>query len=111
NHTSENYKESEVEDVSFTVPNRYITGSIGPNGSGTSTIIRMILDAVRPDEGDIRILNEPNHKSPLREKIGFVYDPLHIYEDFNLKKAKAFISEVYPSWDDELYQKYVDRFE
>lgn len=111
NHISKKYKEFQVEDVSFTVPKGYITGFIGPNGSGKSTIIRMILDAVRPDEGDIRIFNEPNHKAHLREKIGFVYDTLHIYEDFNLKKAKAFISEVYPSWDDDLYQKYVDRFE
>lgn len=110
-HVSKKYKEFQIEDISFTVPKGFITGFIGPNGSGKSTIIRMILDTVRPDEGEIKIFNEPNNEVKLREKIGFVYDTLHLYEDYNLKKARSFVCEVYPNWDDDLYRKYLDRFE
>lgn len=100
-----------LQNVSKKYKKGYITGFIGPNGSGKSTIIRMILNAVRPDEGEIRIFNKPNTNVKLREKIGFVFDTLHIYEEYNLKKARSFFSEVYPTWDDELYRKYLERFQ
>ena len=43
-----------VDDVSFTVRPGQVFGLIGPNGAGKSTTIRMIMDIIQPDSGEIR---------------------------------------------------------
>lgn len=42
-------------DLSFQLPAGQSLGVIGPNGSGKTTLLRMLVDLVRPDEGDVRI--------------------------------------------------------
>lgn len=44
-----------VDDVSLAVPEGAIYGFIGPNGSGKTTTMRMILSIIYPDRGDIRV--------------------------------------------------------
>ena len=46
-----------VNRLSLTVPEGSIYGFIGPNGSGKTTTIRMIMDILRPDSGDIRVFD------------------------------------------------------
>ncbi len=45
-----------VDDLSFTVPQGSITGFIGPNGSGKTTTIRMLMHLAKPDAGRARVL-------------------------------------------------------
>ncbi len=47
-----------VDDLSFSVESGEIFGLIGPNGAGKTTTIRMIMDIIRPDKGNIAILGE-----------------------------------------------------
>ena len=47
-----------VRDISFDISKGEVFGLIGPNGAGKTTIIRMLLDIIRPDSGEIRILND-----------------------------------------------------
>ncbi|WP_061569845.1 ABC transporter ATP-binding protein [Caldibacillus debilis] len=108
---SKRWKGFKIENLNFTVPQGYITGFIGPNGSGKSTVIRMIMGVTKPDEGEIRIFGKPNDDIRQKRKIGFVYDTLFLYEEFNIKKAKALIAPLYPDWDEGLYQKYLHEFE
>ena len=64
-----------VSDLSFTVPLGSITGFLGPNGSGKTTTLRMLLGLVRPTGGDSRILGVPFHTidEPARA-VGVVLD-------------------------------------
>ncbi|MBM4523960.1 ABC transporter ATP-binding protein [Prescottella equi] len=64
-----------VTDLSFTVPLGSITGFLGPNGSGKTTTLRMLLGLVRPTGGDSRILGVPFHtiEEPARA-VGVVLD-------------------------------------
>ncbi|REJ17869.1 MAG: sodium ABC transporter ATP-binding protein [Caldibacillus debilis] len=110
-NVTKQWKGFRIENLNFTVPQGYITGFIGPNGSGKSTVIRMIMGVMKPDKGEIRIFGRPNDDVKLKQKIGFVYDTLFLYEEFNIKKAKAMIAPLYPDWDEELYQKYLHKFE
>ncbi|PTR30199.1 ABC-2 type transport system ATP-binding protein [Rhodococcus sp. OK519] len=48
-----------VSDLSFTVPHGSITGFLGPNGSGKTTTLRMLLGLIRPTGGDSTILGVP----------------------------------------------------
>ena len=48
-----------VENLSLTVPAGSIYGFIGPNGSGKTTTLRMIMHILLPDEGQIELLGSP----------------------------------------------------
>jgi ABC-2 type transport system ATP-binding protein len=47
-----------VDKVSFSVEQGQILGLIGPNGAGKTTAIRMIMDIIKPDAGEVRILGQ-----------------------------------------------------
>ena len=47
-----------VRDLSFSVSQNEIFGLIGPNGAGKTTTIRMIMDIIKPDSGEIAVLGE-----------------------------------------------------
>src|SRR5436190_23259889 len=53
-----------VADLSLTVPDNSVFGFIGPNGSGKTTTIRMIVNIFYPDRGQVRVFGEP--MSPAR---------------------------------------------
>lgn len=55
-----------VDQVGFSVPKGRISGLLGPNGAGKTTIIRMIMDILTPDSGEIRFngtLSEDSRKN------------------------------------------------
>ena len=48
-----------VNDVSFTVPPKSVFGILGPNGSGKTTTLGIVLDVVRQDHGDFLWFGNP----------------------------------------------------
>lgn len=50
-----------LDHISFTVPTGRIVGFIGENGAGKSTTINLILDQLKLDTGEIRILGKQDH--------------------------------------------------
>lgn len=58
-----------IEDVSFGVPKGSIFGFLGPNGSGKTTTIRMILGLVSPDSGEVALFGETG-SSARRHQLG-----------------------------------------
>ncbi len=73
-----------IEDVSFEVPAGSIFGFLGPNGSGKTTTIRILLDLVRPSRGDAWLFGQaitPSYPAALRRQIGYLPGELRLYED------------------------------
>ena len=60
-----------VDDLSFEVPEGVVFGLLGPNGAGKSTTIRMVMDIIRPDAGEILVLGE-KPSSKVKDQIGFL---------------------------------------
>ena len=52
-------KATVVSDVALRVPSGSVFGFLGPNGSGKTTTIRMLLGLLSPDEGDVLVLGQP----------------------------------------------------
>lgn len=104
-------KDFTVEKVNITIPKGYITGFIGPNGSGKTTTIQMMMDILQIDQGEIQIFGTSHKDHRVKQKIGFVYDELHMYEEFNIKKMKSIIAPLYESWNEDLFQTYLTKFE
>ena len=60
-----------VNDLTLDVPEGSIYGFIGPNGSGKTTTIRMIMNIILPDTGEIAVLGRPN-AALARDEIGYL---------------------------------------
>jgi ABC-2 type transport system ATP-binding protein len=69
-----------VQDVSFDVRPGEIFGLLGPNGSGKTTTIRMILDIYKPDNGRISILDGPMNEAK-KDRIGYLPEERGLYQD------------------------------
>ena len=108
-----NYQDFSVRNVSFTLPRGYIMGFVGPNGAGKSTTIKMIMNLVRRNSGDIIIFGKNNQKAEkeIKQNIGFVYDENHYYEDLTCEQMKKIIAPLYKNWDEAQYQTYMERLQ
>ena len=67
-----------VDYLSLAVPAGSIYGFIGPNGSGKTTTLRMLMRIFYPDSGDIRVLGQPVSHSPL-ERLGYLPEERGLY--------------------------------
>ena len=102
-----------LNDISFELPYGYIMGLIGSNGAGKTTTIKLIMNLLRRQSGEIRIFGKDNrvHEMEIKSRIGFVYDSPAFYEHLNLKQMKSIIAPFYKSWDEKLFLKYMKDFE
>ena len=106
------YKDFKLKDVNISLERGYIMGFIGPNGAGKSTTIKLIMNLIKKDSGQIKLFGLDNKKNDIaiKEKIGFVYDENHFYEDLTVQEMKSIISPFYSQWDESLFKKYVKDF-
>ena len=61
-----------LDDVSFIVPEKTITGFIGANGSGKTTIFKSLLQVIFPDRGEMKIFGHEINSKDTRRMIGFL---------------------------------------
>jgi zinc transport system ATP-binding protein len=66
-----------LEDVNLTVNDREAVCVVGPNGGGKTTLVKLILGLLVPDQGEIRVFGQPPHRARLR--IGYM--PQHVQHD------------------------------
>ncbi len=101
-----------LDTVSFGFPAGYIMGLVGPNGSGKTTIIKLIMNLLTADGGEIELfgLNSIEHELEVKQKIGFVYDESPFFEDLTMRDMTRIISPFYKNWDQNIYRDYMKRF-
>jgi ABC-2 type transport system ATP-binding protein len=82
-----------VNDLSLTVPEGSVFGFIGPNGSGKTTTIRMIVNIFYPDSGEVRVFGEP--MSPARTGlIGYLPEERGLYRKMGVRALLKFFGEL-----------------
>ncbi|MEM6926952.1 MAG: ATP-binding cassette domain-containing protein, partial [Myxococcota bacterium] len=71
-----------VRDMSFEARSGEVVGVLGPNGAGKTTMIRMLLDILRPDEGEIRIdgVAAGNRGPAFRSRTGYLPEERGLYQ-------------------------------
>jgi len=82
-----------VNDVSFTVAQGEIFGLIGPNGAGKTTTIRMMMDIIKPDSGDIRILGE-SLSEDTKNRIGYLPEERGLYKKITVLQSLAYLASL-----------------
>ena len=86
-----------VDDVTFAVQPGEIVGYLGPNGSGKTTTIRMLLGLLRPTSGSGRVLgldiNEEAEK--LRPRVGYMSQKFALYDELTVTENMEFYAGMY----------------
>lgn len=106
------FKNFKLKNISFNLEPGYIMGFIGPNGAGKTTTIKLIMNLIKIDSGNIEILGLDNIKfeRKVKERIGFVYDESYFYEDLTIKQMKNIIAPFYSKWDEKVFKEYIKKF-
>ena len=72
-----------VSDLSFDVQPGEVLGFLGPNGSGKTTTMRMILDIVRPASGEIDVFGQPPGVEH-QHRVGYLPEDRGLYRDVKI---------------------------
>ncbi len=81
-----------VNDLSLKVPQGSVYGFIGPNGSGKTTTLRMIMNILYPDSGEIRIFGD--HHKTCTDRIGYMPEERGIYTRMKVQEVLQFYGEL-----------------
>ena len=102
-----------VKDVSFEVRPGEIFGLLGPNGSGKTTSIRVILDIYQPDSGRVTILDGPMTNEKLNH-IGYIPEERGLYQDVPLDRCLTYLATLKGLTEDQIKErlpKYLAKFD
>ena len=80
-----------VDDVSFSLSNQAIMGLIGPNGAGKTTCIRMVMDVIKPDSGDIFLFGD-KLKNDLKSQIGYLPEERGLYRKKTILESMVYLA-------------------
>ena len=82
-----------VQGLDLEVPKGSVFGLLGPNGAGKTTSIRMAMDIIGPDSGEVVILGEKSNKT-LRNRIGYMPEERGLYQKMVVGELLEFMAEL-----------------
>src|SRR5246500_3968651 len=96
-----------VDHVSFTVGKGSIFGFLGPNGSGKTTMIRMLCGILEPSKGTARIGGHDIRRDlePIKEMIGYMSQKFSLYDELTVNENLIFAGKLYGLSGHELNQR------
>src|SRR5437763_1375403 len=86
-------KQAAVADLSLHVPIGSVYGFIGPNGSGKTTTLRMIMRIFYPDSGSITVLGDSQH-GPADDRVAYLPEERGLYKNMKVRDVLRFYSQL-----------------
>ncbi len=86
-----------VQELDLQVEKGRIYGFLGPNGSGKTTAMRMLIGLLKPSAGKVRVLGYqlPKEAEKLRLHIGYMTQKFSLYDDLTVEENLKFIANIY----------------
>jgi ABC-2 type transport system ATP-binding protein len=113
-HVAKRYGRFEaVEDLDLEVPAGSVFALIGPNGAGKTTTIRLLMNILRPDRGEVTVLGTPSQRlSPHDfQRIGYVSESQRLPGALPLAHYFDYLRTLYRGWDRSLEKSLCEQFE
>jgi ABC-2 type transport system ATP-binding protein len=82
-----------VDQLSLNVPSGTVYGFIGPNGSGKTTTLRMIMNIYYPESGSVRVFGESLHGS-WTDRIGYLPEERGLYKKMTVRDILKFYGRL-----------------
>ena len=109
---SKSFDSFQLHNITFTLPKGYIMGLIGPNGSGKTTTIKLILNMLERSSGEIKIMGLDNiaDEQKAKAELGVVFDTNYFSDDWKVTEVEKSISVFYPNWNSERFAEMLRKF-
>jgi len=82
-----------VDNLDLKVPAGSIYGIIGPNGAGKTTTIRMIMNIIAPDSGEI-LFNGKTIDASFKNKVGYLPEERGLYKQMTVKEVILYLGQL-----------------
>ena len=108
------YKDFTLGPMDLTLPMGCVLGLVGENGAGKSTTIRLIMNAVSRDGGEVTVMGLDNLSPEFRqmkESIGVVLDETCVPEFITARQLGKILAGAYRGWDEAAYHSWLNRFQ
>ncbi len=106
------FPEFKLDSVSFEIKPGRIMGFIGRNGAGKTTTLKIIYGLVKQDSGDVyfdgKKITEAD--STFKSQVGLLFGGVDFYPGQKVKSLTEVTKRFYPSWDDDLYRRWLKFF-
>ena len=109
---SKQFVDFKLDNISFELPRGSVMGLIGPNGSGKTTTIKLILNMLKKNQGKIEILGYDSIKEEqiAKENLGIVFDSNYFVDEWNMKMVEKAMSRFYKTWNHLRFYSYIEQF-
>src|SRR6476659_5934917 len=84
-----------LDDLNLTIHRGEVFGLLGPNASGKSTTIKLLLGLIFPTRGSATILGQPAGSTAINEKIGFLPEESYLYRFLNGEETLKFYGRLF----------------
>jgi len=82
-----------VDHLSFNIGQGEVFGMVGPNGAGKTTAMRMLMDIIQPDDGEIRVLGEAMN-GQLKNRLGYLPEERGLYRKMTVSESLLYLAQL-----------------
>lgn len=109
---SKSFKGFQLQDITFTLPKGYIMGLIGPNGSGKTTTIKLILNMLKRTNGEVKILGLDNitNEQEAKRNLGVVFDSNYFSDEWKISQVEKSVSVFYENWNTQKFSEALKKY-
>ncbi|MDR3601357.1 MAG: ABC transporter ATP-binding protein [Desulfosporosinus sp.] len=106
------FKDFSLNNISFSLPMGYIMGFVGRNGAGKTTTIRLILNMINRDSGEIKIfgLDNVQDEQKIKQDIAVVFDDIYFVDSWKVREVETALKGFYSNWSSKLFNQYINSF-
>ena len=107
------YGNFELGPVNLNIEAGYVVAVVGSNGGGKSTLIRMLMNLVQPDSGELKLFGGiyPDDEVAIKRRVAYVPERPIGHDEMGANSLGEFVSRFYPTWNGRLYEDLLKRSE
>lgn len=101
-----------LKNIDLELPKGYILGYIGQNGAGKTTTIKLIMNQLKRDSGEIKVFGKEYEDDEVgyKDMIGFIGDECYFPTCFTLKDVINTLKDFYTSFDETKFKEYAEKW-
>lgn len=110
---SKSFSGFHLDNISFSLPKGYIMGLVGTNGAGKTTTIKLILNMMEKNCGDISVfgLDAIKNERQIKQKLAVVFDTNIFVDEWTINETERAISPFYDEWNHRTFTEMLEKFQ